>query len=145
METNGISYVILAASSTFVMGIVHGMYTGGFRKQAKIPYPNAYATAEEASKNTLAWQFNAAQRAHANYQENQTSVLAAILIAGLKYPLISAGLGAAWTVNRFFFMTGYTNAKKSDGSGRFNGAAFWLCQFALFGLSIATGVSMLKN
>ena len=43
--------------------------------------------------------------------------LSGLLIGGLKYPMVSAGLGAAWCVARVMYTLGYTS-DKPDGSGR---------------------------
>lgn len=48
-----------------------------------------------------------AQRAHANYTENLTPFLGSLLIAGLRYPIIAASLGGAWTVSRTVYAYGY--------------------------------------
>lgn len=48
-----------------------------------------------------------AQRAHANFTENLTPFLGQLLLAGVRFPLLSAGLGAAWVVTRFMYAQGY--------------------------------------
>jgi glutathione S-transferase len=50
-----------------------------------------------------------AQRAHANFTENLTPFLGSLLIAGLKYPVFSASLGAVWSVARTVYALGYTS------------------------------------
>jgi len=45
-------------SSTFVVNLVHAWRTGKFRSAAKIKYPAAYATEEQASKDPNALLFN---------------------------------------------------------------------------------------
>jgi glutathione S-transferase len=97
-------YVLLAAASTFILNALHGINTGKYRKAAKIAYPAAYApssrTDEDANK------FNCAQRAHANFIENQPTMLGALLLAGLKFPITSAILGVGWTASRYLYMVG---------------------------------------
>ncbi|KFY73595.1 hypothetical protein V499_06326, partial [Pseudogymnoascus sp. VKM F-103] len=44
-------YVILAATSTFILNTIHGFNTGKFRKAAAIAYPAPYATNEVAKDN----------------------------------------------------------------------------------------------
>lgn len=34
-----------------VLSFVHGVITGSFRKQAKVPYPHSYATVEQCKEN----------------------------------------------------------------------------------------------
>lgn len=58
------------------------------------------------------------------------------LVAGLKYPQLAAGLGAAWLVFRGMFLYGYVYSGKAQGNGRLIGSFFWLVQGALWGLSV---------
>ena len=68
-----------------------------------------------------------------------------MLVSGLKYPVTTAALGAAWIVNRYIFMVGYSKpAWGANGNGRLRGALCWLAQFALFGLSVKVGVDMIR-
>lgn len=52
------SYVLAVASSTFITNAVHGLFTSARRRAAGIPYPNPYATAEQAAKDPKAHAFN---------------------------------------------------------------------------------------
>lgn len=45
------SYVLLAAASSCFISIYHSHVTGGARKTAKTPYPNAYCSREEIDKD----------------------------------------------------------------------------------------------
>lgn len=56
-----------------------------------------------------------AQKAHANYVENQPSFLGALLISGLRFPEVSAAFGAAWVILRVVYVRGYV---KSGPQGR---------------------------
>lgn len=49
-----------------------------------------------------------AQRAHANFTENLTPYLTALLVAGLRYPVYAGGIGALWSLSRFGYAYGYT-------------------------------------
>lgn len=57
-----------------------------------------------------------AQRAHANFTENLPTFLSALFISGLKYPVLSASVGAAWAVSRVLYARGYT---KNGPNGRY--------------------------
>jgi glutathione S-transferase len=128
--------VILAATSTIILNFAHSLNTGAYRKPSGVEYPNAYASAAEAKENPAAFAFNCAQRAHANFTEHHTSVVAALLVAGLRFPVSAAVCGFGWTVSRLFFMWGYSNSKiGSKGKGRYNGSAFWLFETALIGMA----------
>jgi glutathione S-transferase len=81
-------------------------------------------------------QFNCAQRAHANFIENVPQTMLFILVAGLKYPNAAAILGGAWTLLRVAFLYGYVYSGKPQGKGRYAGSVFWLCQGALWALTV---------
>lgn len=88
--------------------------------------------------------FNCAQRAHANYVENQPSTAIALLIAGLRYPRLSTLLGATWIIGRIIFAIGYTQKRKENGSGRMIGFAIQFpMQLGLWALAGWTGIQML--
>jgi glutathione S-transferase len=134
------SYVILAAASTFVLNTIHGLNTGKFRKAAKVDYPAAYAPSSRTDE--AAHNFNCAQRAHANFTENHASMLGALLLAGLQFPITSALMGAGWTIARYVYMVGYS-AGGAGGKGRYKGISFWLFQIGLIGLASYSGVAMI--
>ncbi|KAH8805612.1 hypothetical protein F5884DRAFT_452933 [Xylogone sp. PMI_703] len=133
-------YVILAAAGTFILNTVHTMNTSKYRRAAKVPYPHSYA--EQSRTDIEAMQFNSAQRAHMNYLEQQPSVLGALLIAGVKFPLVSAALGLIWCLGRYMYMVGYSTGQEG-GKGRYRGMYFWFAQIGLIGLAIYNGVTMI--
>jgi len=133
-------YVLLAATSTFILNTIHSANTGKYRKAAAVAYPAAYAPSTRTDAE--AHRFNCAQRAHANFIENQPSMLGALLFAGLNFPLTAAVLGAGWTASRYIYMRGYS-AGGEGGKGRYRGIIFWLFQVGLVGLSAWTGVKMI--
>ncbi|THC91852.1 hypothetical protein EYZ11_008674 [Aspergillus tanneri] len=118
------------------LGFIHGIITTGLRKVAKVPYPHNYATVEQCRENAKAEQFNCAQRAHANFLENSPHTTLSILVSGLKYPQLAAGLGVAWCVARALFLYGYVYSGKPQGRGRYIGSWFWPVQWILMGLSV---------
>ncbi|KAI9055664.1 hypothetical protein LZ554_000607 [Drepanopeziza brunnea f. sp. 'monogermtubi'] len=134
-------YVLLAATSTFVMNIAHMANTGKYRKAAKIAYPAAYAP--ESRTDEAANRFNCAQRSHAHFTENQVPLLGSLVLAGLRFPLTAAAMGFGWSVMRYVFMVGYSQG--GDGKGRYKGAASWLFQFGLLGLTGYSGVAMVMG
>lgn len=134
------SYVVLTATSTFFLGIWHGFRCGFFRKAAGVGYPTPYADSammatDSAEKKHALYLWNCAQRAHGNYLENQPSIVAALLIAGLRYPVASSIMGAGWSLARVAYAIGYTNKDRSDGKGRLIGTPMWLFQLGLFSLA----------
>ncbi|KAM0280287.1 hypothetical protein ACHAQH_004123 [Verticillium albo-atrum] len=109
------SYVLLVATSTFFINTQHVLLTSRFRKQSGLKYPIPYASNEQADKDRKAYMFNCAQRAHSNFTENHTSFLGALLVAGLRYPVAAAALGAGWTISRFVYALGYTSERGPEG------------------------------
>jgi len=116
------------------------MRVGGFRRRAKIPYPNAYASAEQIKSaeteehRQAMYLFNCAQRAHYNFLEHYVIALPALLVAGVGYPRSAAVFGLIWSVGRALYATGYTNPNKEKGAGRYNGMMFYIGEMGLIGL-----------
>ena len=79
--------------------------------------------------------FNAAQRAHQNFNESHVITLGAMLITGLRSPVAAAVLGAFWSVNRVAYAIGYTRSAEQGGKGRYWGAAGILAHYVLVGWS----------
>lgn len=83
---------------------IHGAIVTKLRRPAKVPYPHSYASIEQCKENALAEQFNCAQRAHANFLENAPQTMLYLLVAGVKWPNLSATLGAIWVFFRVLFL-----------------------------------------
>ncbi|KAI9650349.1 hypothetical protein NHQ30_000362 [Ciborinia camelliae] len=124
-------YVILAATSTFILNLMHGINTGRYRRAAKIDYPAAYAPSTRT--DTEAHLFNCAQRAHANFTENHSIAVTALLVSGLEFPRTAALMGAGWSLSRWVYMRGYSRGGEG-GKGRYQGIWFWAFQLGLVGL-----------
>ncbi|CAG8971542.1 hypothetical protein HYALB_00005438 [Hymenoscyphus albidus] len=137
-------YVLLAATlSTFVPSY-HTHVTDAFRAKSGVQYPNAYASAAEAAVSTDKYRFNCAQKAHANLTENHTSFVCALLIAGLKYPKLSAVLGSLWSVARVLYLLGYTRKEHAEnGKGRHWGTWWAFPHIILIGLAVASSLKVL--
>jgi glutathione S-transferase len=120
-----------------------------FRRKAGVGYPHLYATPEQIDqaptedKKLALYLFNCAQRGHHHFLEHYSSTLAALLIAGLKYPVTSAALGVLWSIGRVLYATGYTLVEKKNGSGRHRGTFFWVGQVGLYALVVKTGYDLL--
>lgn len=108
-----------ALSGTAFVNFWIAMLVNRARKAAKIPYPNAYATAEHAEKDPRAKIFNCTVRAHANYLEALPVILVTTAITGVRYPIFAASALAAWLVGRVLYTIGYTTG---DPSKRLYGA-----------------------
>ncbi|KAL9082083.1 MAG: hypothetical protein Q9159_006732 [Coniocarpon cinnabarinum] len=155
VEFFGREYVILSASATFFLAQWHVVRVSQYRRRAQIPYPLHYApttgasatspdtATEKAAKEKDAYLFNCAQRAHGNYNENHPTMVAALLLAGLRYPLTASAFGAAWSFFRVIYMYGYTMETKTKGEGRLYGALWEALHVILMGMSVWTGWKML--
>ncbi|EHA57029.1 hypothetical protein MCOR02_004385 [Pyricularia oryzae] len=134
-------YVLLAAASSFFLQTYHMVLSAKARKESGLMYPIAYAESQVAAKDPKAYAFNCAQRAQTNFTENLTPFLGALLIAGLKYPIPSAGLGAGWVFSRFIYASGYTTfGPKGRGVG-FIGSALADLSLKFMALYAAYSVS----
>lgn len=84
------------------------------------------------------YEFNNAQRAHANFIEMVASTLVFLLIAGIYFPIPSAIIGLVMAIFRGVYAKGYAS---SGPTGRLVGAlANDLCLLGLLGLSFASGI-----
>ncbi|TAQ87708.1 hypothetical protein B7494_g3952 [Chlorociboria aeruginascens] len=141
-SVDGKVYVLLSTTLTFLLNAAHSVNTGIYRKAAGVAYPAAYA--DTSRSDLAALQFNGAQRAHANYTENHLSLVGSMLIAGLRFPLVAAAMGAAWSVLRYLYMSGYSKGLY-NGKGRYRGLHFMEFQAGLIGLAAWTGVAMVMG
>ncbi|KAI1405620.1 membrane-associated proteins in eicosanoid and glutathione metabolism [Hypoxylon fuscum] len=132
-------YVLTVAASSFFINTFHFVLTASARKKSGLGYPIPYASQEQADKDPNAYAFNCAQRAHANYTENLTPFLGALLISGLYYPTASAAAGAAWVFGRIWYALGYTSF---GPSGRLKG--FGISSIADLSLKVMAVISAVK-
>ncbi|KAI1188532.1 MAPEG family protein [Nemania serpens] len=105
---NEYGYVLAVATSTIFINTYHKNITYGARKASGIQYPTTYASQEQADRDPKAYNFNLAQRAHANFTENHAPFVTVLLIAGLGYPTWATYAGIAWVVGRFAYAFAYT-------------------------------------
>ncbi|KAK5452236.1 hypothetical protein LTS15_007302 [Exophiala xenobiotica] len=137
-------YVVLVALGlTPVLAFAQGNVVTSLRKAAGVPYPNPYATPQQAKEKPAAYKFNCAQRAHANLLENMPQTMMYMLFAGLEYPTTTAALGAGWLFFRAMYAYGYIQGEKENGGSRLYGAPGWLIQGGLWALCISTALKML--
>ncbi|XPS69730.1 Glutathione transferase [Ascochyta lentis] len=148
-------FVLLTATTTHLLSLWHSGRIPAFRQAAQIPHPCAFASAEtiaraptKAHRQAL-YLFNCAQRAHANFLENFTATLSALLLAGLKYPRLAALLGLLWCAGRVVYAMGYTSQSEEnvEGSGRWAFGGYHVaavCQVVLVGLVGWMGVGLLR-
>ncbi|RYP55214.1 hypothetical protein DL769_010225 [Monosporascus sp. CRB-8-3] len=137
-------YTIAVAATSLLLNTYHGYLTSRARRASGIPYPNSYATAEQAEKDPKAMVFNCTQRAHANYTENLTPFLGSLLISSLVFPRAGAALGGIWVLGRIWYAVGYTGSK--GPKGRLPGYLMsTLSALSLSAMSIFTSVKLLPQ
>ena len=109
------------------------------RGPANVPYPNFYASPDHTKASTEAYKFNCAQRVHGNFLEHMPTMMAMMLVAGLKYPVAVTGLGATWMMFRVLYAYGYiTSQPGTKGKARSMGTPYL---FAELGLLILSGMT----
>ncbi|RKF80489.1 Microsomal glutathione S-transferase 3 [Golovinomyces cichoracearum] len=136
------SYVLLAATGTFVLNLVHGINVSKHRRIAGVNYPAAYSPSSRTDKAAMC--FDSAQRAHCNYIENQLSTVGAMLIAGIRYPITASVMGTSWMVCRWLYMTGYSRGEE-NGKGRIQGLGSFIFQYILVIMSGYTSLAILRD
>ena len=137
------SYVLaVSLVATPLLAYAHTTITGSLRTAAQCPYPNAYASAQEIKSNRAAYQFNCAQRAHAQFLEHAPQTMLYMLVAGLEYPNATIALGLGWVVSRALYLYGYVYSSKEKGKGRYLGMGYYPAQAGLWAL---VGMTALKT
>ena len=89
--------------------------------------------------------FNCAQRGQANFVEHHASIVGAMLVAGMQYPVATAVTGAVWSVSRVLFALGYTRRGVKDGKGRVVGEGAFVATWVLMGMAGWVGWGMVKE
>ncbi|XP_058108053.1 uncharacterized protein LOC131251398 [Magnolia sinica] len=131
--------VVLVLLSYVFLNFWMAFQVGKARKKYKVFYPNLYA---QESENKDAKLFNCIQRGHQNSLEVMPVFFTVLVLGGIRHPLIAAGLGAFYTVARFFYFTGYSTGKPENRM-KLGGLYFP----ALMGLIICTasfGINLLR-
>eukprot|EP00966_Prymnesium_polylepis_P246910 5709832-Prymnesium_polylepis.1 len=103
-------YTLLSATVLpFVTSFIMGGKVMGARSTFGVPLPNLYAV---PSVHEKADAFNRVQRGHQNMFETLQLVIAMVLVAGLKYPVVAAALSTAYCVGNYFYLVGYADQDK---------------------------------
>ncbi|XP_043696354.1 microsomal glutathione S-transferase 3-like [Telopea speciosissima] len=109
---------------------------GKARKKYKVFYPALYAESDNKDANL----FNCVQRGHQNSLEIMPVFFVLLLLGGLQYPVVAAGLGIFYIVGRYFYFNGYASG---DPKNRLRGEFYALSLLGLAGCSISLGVNLL--
>ena len=70
--------------------------------------------------------------------------MAMMLVGGLTYPRLVAGLGVGWIISRIVYAYGYITSNEPNGKGRKYGGTFWLFQGGIWGTCVATALKLLS-
>jgi len=136
-------YAIGSALISGIVLFVIGGRVGGLRKELGVPAPYLYADQAVASKDKNAFRFNCAQRGHQNLLESYPFVLTTLAVSAIHFPLVSAGIGAAWTVGALAFSQGYASGDPDRRYKDFLGLGI-LTRLAPFVGFIVSGISVYK-
>ncbi|EKG20450.1 hypothetical protein MPH_02173 [Macrophomina phaseolina MS6] len=113
-------YVVLSACASLFNLMWHAHRTSPFRQAARVPWPHheigrqEISGADKAELKRALHVFNCAQRGLGNYMENLPAFLVALMIAGLRWPVESAIMGALWNFGRVLYAIGYTRNGPSN-------------------------------
>lgn len=74
--------------------------------------------------------------------ESYPAFLSSLLLSGLRWPRVAAGLGVVWVMGRVLYARGYTNEGKGnvDGRGRWDGGGFAVAAVSQVVLGVGVGV-----
>ncbi|KAI9264289.1 hypothetical protein BDA99DRAFT_481517 [Phascolomyces articulosus] len=122
-----------AASALYLFSL--GITVGKYRKDAKVPYPYAYAEKTEAEKDPKKNLFNCAQRVHQNNLELFPIYSTFLLIGGIRYPLYASYAGILYLLGRVVYSSGY---RTGNPTKRLRGAFAYLGLLSLMGMSGST-------
>ncbi|KQK13598.1 microsomal glutathione S-transferase 3 [Brachypodium distachyon] len=102
--TKEYGFVVLVVVAYAFLNFWMAFQVGKARRKYKVAYPTLYAV---ESENKDAKLFNCVQRGHQNSLEMMPMFFVMVLLGGLQHPVVAAGLGALYTVARFFYFKGY--------------------------------------
>ncbi|KAI3472323.1 hypothetical protein Pfo_031115 [Paulownia fortunei] len=131
-------YVVLVLVFYCFLNFWMSFQVGRARKKYNVPYPTMYASEAENKEAKL---FNCVQRGHQNSLEMMPMFFMLMTLGGIRHPVISASLGAVYTVARFFYFKGYSTG---DPQKRLSiGKYAFLAVFGLMFCTISCGVHIL--
>ncbi|XP_074585969.1 uncharacterized protein LOC141841687 [Curcuma longa] len=138
--TKDYGYVVLSLVLYIFLNFWMAIQVGKARKKYKVYYPTLYAI---ESENKDAKLFNCVQRGHQNALEMMPVFFVTLLLSGLYCPIGAAGLGALYTVARYFYFKGYATGVPENRFkiGRLN----FLALLGLMILSAVFGVRLLLS
>ncbi|KAL6637054.1 hypothetical protein ACP70R_024626 [Stipagrostis hirtigluma subsp. patula] len=139
--TKEYGYVVQVLVAYAFLNFWMSFQVGMARRKYKVFYPTMYAI---ESQNKDAKLFNCVQRGHQNSLEMMPLFLVMLLIAGLQYPILAAGLGALYTVARFFYFTGYASGV-ADNRLKIGGWLNFVAVFALMNCASKFGFDLLMR
>ncbi|XP_042408671.1 microsomal glutathione S-transferase 3-like [Zingiber officinale] len=138
--TNDYGYVVLVLVLYIFFNFWMAIQVGKARRKYKVSYPTLYAI---ESENKDAKLFNCIQRGHQNALEMMPAFFVTLLLSGLYCPIVAAGLGAFYTVARYFYFRGYATGVPENRLkiGGFN----FLALLGLMILAAVFGVRLLLS
>eukprot|EP01116_Phalansterium_solitarium_P002662 TRINITY_DN1281_c0_g1_i1.p1 TRINITY_DN1281_c0_g1~~TRINITY_DN1281_c0_g1_i1.p1 ORF type:complete len:149 (+),score=43.33 TRINITY_DN1281_c0_g1_i1:98-544(+) len=134
-------YVVGVAASTGFFLLYLGSKVGAARKKYDVKYPTMYVDQAIAEKDKGKHIFNCVQRGHQNALEIYPTVLALLLLGGLKHPLVCSVSGVVWMAGRLLYAQGYATGEPSK---RARGGIGYLGVLGMLGSTISLSLSLLK-
>ena len=131
--------MLVATSSTFLLLWLETKVMNA-RKLAGVPYPNLYASHDEAAKDALKLKFNCCQRAHQNTLEKYPLFLALLGMASLSSPFYAGVGGVLYLVGRVDYAIGYSTGDPKKRNSAISSMAY-VGLLALLVLSFKTSLS----
>ncbi len=126
-------WVILVALSSWFLNLFQFFFIGRARKKDKVFPPITFAEGKD--------RFNGAFRAHQNTLEMLPFFLVALLLAGLRHTVESAGVGLGWIAARILYSVAYYSGHNKGRMGGF--FLTMLIQLTLTCLAISTAAGYL--
>lgn len=132
-QDHGYAGFVAIFSALFLVGL--GGQVGAYRRSAKVPYPNQYATHQEAKDDHAKLLFNCAQRAHLNTLEYYPTFLVLYVLSCIEYPRYAALAGLVFLAGRTVYALGYCTGIPAN---RNRGAFGYLGLLALLAMATKT-------
>ena len=108
--------LLCATVLPFITSMIMGGLVMAARKTYDVQYPNLYAVPGVHPK---ADEFNRVQRGHQNIFETLTSLIAMVLVGGLKFPLVAASASVAFCIGSYGYIKGYSDLSKAVKGARY--------------------------
>mmetsp|Transcript_5825 Transcript_5825/g.6709 ORF Transcript_5825/g.6709 Transcript_5825/m.6709 type:complete len:185 (+) Transcript_5825:204-758(+) len=113
---------------------------GAARKEYGVEYPHMYASGDDEKSRM----FNCIQRGHQQALESYTTFVGCSLIAGIRHPFVTAGLGIVYCIARLKWAQGYASGVPDNRYAASKwGIHIWSTYLGVIALSVSTACGIL--